>query len=60
MSDLVPGVLDLLVCPKCHGRLTWAFEASELVCSDPSCGLAYPVKQGIPMLIEDAARKPVK
>ncbi len=58
MSDIVPSVLELLVCPQCHQRLAWAHEASELVCTNPGCGLAYPVRQGIPILIGDAARRP--
>lgn len=58
MNDLVPGVLDLLVCPRCRHQLTWAYEASELLCTNPECGLAYPVRQGIPILVEDEARAP--
>ena len=58
MSDIVPGVLELLVCPRCHGQLAWAYEVSELLCTNPACGLAYPVRQGIPILVEDEARKP--
>lgn len=56
MSDLVPGVLELLVCPACHAQLTWDYEASELVCTDPGCGLAYPVRGGIPILVIDEAQ----
>ena len=58
MSDLVPGVLELLVCPACHGQLTWAYEVSELVYTSPECGLAYPVRGGIPILVVDEARAP--
>lgn len=58
MSDIVPEVLELLVCPRCHQQLTWAYEASELICCNPECGLAYPVRQGIPILVADAARQP--
>ncbi len=56
MSDLVPGVLDLLVCPACRSRLTWDYEASELICTGPPCGLAFPVRGGIPILVLDEAR----
>lgn len=56
MNDIVPGVLELLVCPRCHHQLAWAYEASELVCTSGECGLAYPVRGGIPILIEDEAR----
>ncbi|MFT3875482.1 MAG: Trm112 family protein [Propioniciclava sp.] len=58
MSDLIPGVLELLVCPACHGKLTWDYEASELVCTEIACGLAYPVRGGIPILVIDEARAP--
>lgn len=58
MPDLIPAVLDLLVCPACRSRLTWAYEASELVCTSPDCGLAYPVRDGIPILVADEARHP--
>jgi uncharacterized protein len=58
MNDLVPEVLDLLVCPNCRARLTWDYEASELVCTSPECGLAYPVRGGIPILVIDEARDP--
>ena len=58
MSDLIPDVLELLVCPACRARLTWDYEASELVCTSPGCGLAYPVRGGIPILVLDEARRP--
>lgn len=58
MNDLVPGVLELLVCPACRGQLTWDYEAAELVCTAPGCGLAYPVRQGIPILVLDEGRAP--
>lgn len=58
MSDLIPGVLELLVCPACHAHLAWDYEASELLCTNPSCGLAYPVRGGIPILVIDEARRP--
>ena len=60
MSDLVPGVLELLVCPACHSAFTWDYEASELVCTGADCGLAYPLKGGIPILLIDEARRPTR
>lgn len=56
MSDLIPGILELLVCPQCHGQLAWDYEAAELVCAAPDCSLAYPVRDGIPILVIDEAR----
>lgn len=58
MSDIVPAVLELLVCPACRRPLTWAYEAAELECTNGQCGLIYPVRQGIPILVEDEARGP--
>ena len=46
------------MCRACHGQLTWPYEASELVCTSPECGLAYPVRGGIPILVVDEARPP--
>ncbi len=48
------ALLDIIVCPDCHGGLT--AEGEELVCS--GCGLAYPVRDDIPVLLVDEARKP--
>ncbi|WP_397203272.1 Trm112 family protein, partial [Nocardioides sp.] len=50
------GLLDIIVCPDCHGELK--VEAAELVCT--SCGLAYPVRDDIPVLLVDEARKPAR
>ena len=58
MTELPPDVLKILVCPACHATLAWDYEASELVCQSGTCGLAYPVRDGIPVLIADEARRP--
>ncbi|BBH16512.1 hypothetical protein Back2_07990 [Nocardioides baekrokdamisoli] len=50
-------LLSIIVCPQCHGALRADEAASELVC-EGECGLAYPVKDGIPVLLVDEARKP--
>ena len=44
-------IRDILVCPRCHGALTDA--GPRLRCL--SCRVAYPVSDGIPVLIIDAA-----
>lgn len=56
--DLAPELLDILACPNCHGSLAVDHEADELVCTDPACGLAYPVRDQIPVLLVDEARRP--
>ncbi len=45
--------LDILVCPKCHGKLDYADESEKLRCW--ACRLAYRIEDEIPiMLIDDA------
>ena len=46
---------ELIVCPKCRSALERDAAAGELLCRN--CRLAYPVSDGIPVLIEAAARK---
>ena len=52
--NLSPELLAVIVCPACHASLTPT--GDELVCD--GCGLAYPVRDGIPVLLVDEARKP--
>ena len=47
-------LLEILVCPLCKGPLAWRKEANELVCKADR--LAFPVKDGIPVMLEDEAR----
>ena len=54
-AALDPALLAIIVCPQCHGQL--AAVADELVCQG-ECGLAYPVRDGIPVLLVDEARTP--
>ena len=48
-------LLDILVCPICKGPLTYRRAAAELVCRGDR--VAYPVRDGIPVMLEDEARK---
>jgi hypothetical protein len=50
-------LLNILACPKCHSPLRADESAGELVCTGPD-GLAYPVRDGIPVLLIDEARDP--
>ena len=52
--NLDQELLDLIVCPACHATLVVDEGAEELVCS--GCGLAYPVRDDIPVLLVDEAR----
>jgi len=56
--NLDPDLLSILVCPKCRSALSVDDAAEELVCQNPECGLAYPVRDDIPVLLVDEARDP--
>jgi uncharacterized protein YbaR (Trm112 family) len=46
-------LLDILVCPQCKGTLLYQQDNNRLICQ--SCRLAYPVRDGIPVLLVDEA-----
>jgi uncharacterized protein YbaR (Trm112 family) len=48
-------LLQILVCPVTKGPLTLNKVKSELI--SKSAGLAYPIKDGIPVMLEEEARK---
>lgn len=48
-------LIPLLVCPVCKGKLEYIKKKDELQCHRD--GLAYPVRAGIPVLLEVDARK---
>lgn len=51
-------LLEILACPACHAPLRADEPASELVCTNEECRLAYPVRDDIPVLLTDEARRP--
>jgi uncharacterized protein YbaR (Trm112 family) len=50
-----PKLLQILVCPLCKGPLHYKKAEQELICKP--CRLAYQVKDDIPVMLEDEARK---
>ncbi len=49
-----PRLLEILVCPVTKGPLVYDRDAGELV--SRAAGLAYPVRDGIPIMLPDEAR----
>ncbi len=47
-------LLALLVCPVCQGKLVFKKEQNELICKPD--GLAFPVRDNIPVMLETEAR----
>lgn len=52
--NIDPALMEIIVCPACRSDLN-ALE-NELACT--GCGLVYPVRDDIPVLLVDEARKP--
>lgn len=48
-------LLDILVCPICKGPLVYDKKAQELICKPDK--LAYPIRDGIPIMWADEARE---
>ena len=51
---LDPKLLEILVCPVTKGSLTYDKKRNELI--SKSAKLAYPINDGIPVLLEEEAR----
>ena len=56
--QLDTALLEILACPSCHAPLRVDDEAETLVCTSQTCGLIYPVRDGIPVLLIDEASRP--
>ena len=50
-----PNLLEILVCPLCKGPLVYRKTEAELVCKADK--LAYPIRDGIPVMLEAEARE---
>lgn len=48
-------LLDILACPICKSSLVYKKESQELICKADR--LAFPVRDGIPVMLEDEARE---
>ena len=49
-----PKLLNVLVCPKTRGILTYDRDANELI--SKKAKLAYPVREGVPIMLVEEAR----
>jgi uncharacterized protein YbaR (Trm112 family) len=50
-----PKLLEILVCPLTKGPLRYDEQAQELI--SEQAGLAYPIRDGIPIMLVDEARR---
>jgi uncharacterized protein YbaR (Trm112 family) len=54
-SDIDPKLLEALICPMSRTPLRYDRKAQELV--SERAGLAYPIRDGVPIMLPDEARK---
>ncbi len=54
-SGVDPKLLEILVCPVTKGPLRYDADRQELI--SEQAGLAYPIRDGIPIMLIDEARK---
>lgn len=54
-ADLDPKLLEILVCPVTKGPLEYDRTAGELI--SRKAGVAYPIRDGIPIMLPDEARR---
>lgn len=47
-------LLEIIACPVCNGKFNYTQDKQELICKVDS--LAFPVREGIPVLLETEAR----
>lgn len=54
-QKLDPAILEILVCPVTRGPLSYDADADELISKDAK--LAFPVRDGIPIMLPEEARR---
>ena len=48
-------LLEILACPKCKADIEYDEENQKLKCLNTDCGLIYPIRDGIPVMLIDEA-----
>lgn len=56
MPTVSSELLEILVCPACHGEVEYKERRARIVCT--ACGRRYPVRDGIPVMLVDEAETP--
>ncbi len=52
--DFDKELLEILVCPRCKGKMDLTKEEDGLICQ--KCQLLYPIREGIPIMLADEAQ----
>ena len=56
--NLDPQLLAILACPACKSEVKMTGE--KIVCQNSQCGMRFPVRDGIPVMLIEEAEKPAK
>ena len=56
MAVIDPELLEILACPACKTKIR--LEGDRIVCTNHDCGLRFPIRDGIPVMLIDEAEKP--
>ena len=51
-------LLEILVCPACKSPVV--LSEDKIVCTNSGCGLVYPIRDGIPVMLVEEAQRPRK
>ncbi|MBI4372649.1 MAG: Trm112 family protein [Candidatus Omnitrophica bacterium] len=51
-----PELLEILVCPACKTKVV--LKGESLLCTNAACGLRFPIRDGIPVMLIEEAEKP--
>ena len=55
---LDPELMEILVCPNCHGEVEELEAEQVILCT--ACGYRYPIRDQIPVMLIDEATKPAQ
>ena len=56
MAEIDDSLLAILACPVCKTKVRLA--EGKIVCTNAACGLRYPVRDGIPVMLVEEAERP--
>ncbi|MBI4395204.1 MAG: Trm112 family protein [Candidatus Omnitrophica bacterium] len=51
-----PELLEILACPACKTKVV--LKEDKIACTNPACGLLFPIRDGIPVMLIEEAIKP--
>lgn len=54
---LDPKLLEILACPACKSDVEYREKENKIYCTNTECGLIYPVRDDIPVMLVEEAEK---